>query len=100
MDREESLEMMFVYFGKPAERKPSEGELLSGGVERVRSSLLCKCVPQTPQIWTVQMLTNVEADEPLFEKDKLEQNSFEKGAVPLRSCTGSAVRIAGMRRDL
>lgn len=35
----------------------------------VRNSLLCKFVPQKLQLWTTQMLTNVEAAAPFFETE-------------------------------
>lgn len=82
MDCEESLEMMFVYFAKAQEKERKQregwGELLSGRVVHVRNSLLCKFVPQKlQQLWTVQMLTNVEAAAPFFEtesrKKKIQQ---------------------------
>ena len=35
-----------------------------------RNSLLCEFVPQKLQPWTVQMLTNVEAAAPFFERER------------------------------
>lgn len=87
MDCEESLEMMFVYFAKTQEKEGRGGELLSGEVlwmcVCVQNSLLCKFVSQKLQLWTVQMLTNVEASAPFFEKEKKRKkhNSCNKGAI-------------------
>lgn len=80
MDCEESLEMMFVYFAKAQEKERKQregwGELLSGRVVHVRNSLLCKFVPQKlQQLWTVQMLTNVEAAAPFFETESRKKNT-------------------------
>lgn len=77
MDCEESLEMMFVYFAKTREKEGRGGELLSGEVVWmcVWNSLLCKFVPLKLQLWTVQMLTNVEAAAPFFEKEEEEKNT-------------------------
>lgn len=49
----------------------------------VQNNLLCKFVSQKLQLWTAQMLTNVEAAAPFFENERKRKkyNSCNKGAI-------------------
>lgn len=69
MDCEESLEMIFVYFAKKHRKKKERGRAVKWK-SLLRNSLLCKFVSQKLQLWTVQMLTNVEAATTFFETRK------------------------------
>lgn len=55
----------------------------------VQNNLLCKFVSQKLQLWTAQMLTNVEAAAPFFENERKRKkyNSCNKGAILKKNST-------------